>query len=124
MLSVRHGSLADRIDGGPTSASCTPAPEPPKFALHHHSQHARPCHFPRRLGPNSRRPPRLPVDPRADGQPIPLPRGPAQQLALRPAEEGLCVQVLGFHGHWICSPLPPCCLANQEEQAVDAARRN
>merc|ERR1712029_294134 len=81
---------------------------------------ARPCYLPRRFGPHPRRPPWLPVDPRPHVVALPLPRGPPQQLAFRPAEEGLRLQVLGLHGHWLLSSLPPGCLADQEEQAVNA----
>merc|ERR1712137_251969 len=104
---------------------------PPKYAATRRqlrstltSKDARPCYLPRRLGPNSRRPPRLPVHPRPVRQPIPLPRGPAQQLAIRPIEEGLCLQVLGIHGNRILPAIPPCCLADKEEQALDAVTRS
>jgi hypothetical protein len=73
----------------------TPAPQPllsttpPKYAPALRqlrrtltAQDARPCYLPRRIGPNPRRSPRLPVHPRPVRQPIPLPRGPAQQLAI------------------------------------------
>jgi hypothetical protein len=68
-------------------------------------QDARPCHFPRRFGPYPRRPPWLPVDPRPALQPLPLPRGPPQQLALRPSQEGFRLQVLGIHGSVPLAPL-------------------
>ena len=48
--------------------------------------------------PIARRPSWLPVNPCPALQPLPLPRGPPQQPALRPTEEGLCFQVLGIRG--------------------------
>jgi len=87
-----------RTDTSPLDHNAKVRPTPRQLPPSLTPPDARPCYIPRRLGPHPRRPPRLPVDPRADVVPLPLPRGSPQQLALRPAEEGLRLQVLGLHG--------------------------
>lgn len=51
---------------------------------------------------------RIPCDCPCAIQPLPLPRGPPEQLALQPSQEDLWSSVLGLHGHRLLRPLRYC----------------
>lgn len=94
---------------------------------------ALPINSARKPNPQARRPPWLQFHSCSDGLSIPLPRRTTNQHPIQPIDKVLCLQILGFHGNWILcvllgcmavertvltcfsSPIPRCCVADQEE---------